>query len=626
MISRSDPQHNVFAIYSTNVVTPNGVIAEAVVIENGLILEITDRENVPAEIPLTDFGDLVISPGIVDAHVHINEPGRTEWEGFESATSAAAAGGVTTLIDMPLNSSPVTTTLAALVQKRAAAAGKCRVDVGFHGGLIPGNENELSALVDAGVLGIKAFLCDSGLDDFPAARESELRMALQLLRSSSVPLLAHAEITGPAPAMDDPRSYSQYAASRPDQFELDAISLLIDLCCEFRTPIHVVHLATARALEMIRAANREGLPLTVETCPHYLYFSAEEITDGATAFKCAPPIRDDANRRALCEAVDDGFINTIGSDHSPCPPELKRLDEGDFSAAWGGIAGLQLTLPITWTIGRDLGWTPDMLAERWSSRPADIFGLKQKGRIEKGLDADLVVWNPDANFVVRGEELFHRHPVTPYEGQELSGSVHRTYVRGRVVFADGKLHGEPSGRLLSRSSVGSHQDEGVALILNRLNQAQLSEILEKCCAAKGWISRMIEGGEFRDDADVRMRADHAWRGMGERDLLEAFSAHPRIGNIDSLREKYSNTKQIAGGEQSGVDSASEATIQRLASANDEYFDKFGFIFIVFASGKSAAEMLEILESRLPNDRRTELKNAAAEQLKITLIRLEKLIA
>ncbi len=426
-----------FAIASSRVITPDGETAAAIVIENETIVRVVERSAISHEVPITDFGDLVISPGLIDTHVHINEPG-TDWEGFQSATAAAAAGGITTLIDMPLNSIPVTTNVTALQAKRAAAdAANCRANVHFYGGLISSNESELPALLQAGVLGVKAFLCDSGLDEFPAATEKELRAALEILAPHRVPLLAHAEIVPDhhSPKLTDPTSYQQYATSRPPEFELAAIRLLIELCREYQTPIHIVHLATQLALPMIEAAKAEGLPLTVETCPHYLFFNDASVGAGDTRYKCAPPIRDEANRASLCRAVESGLIDTIGSDHSPCPVELKNLNTGNFETAWGGIAGLQLTLPVVNTVGHELGWTPQLIAQRCSTRPAEIFGLSgQTGSIVPGLAADLTVWEPEPEFHVDAGSLLHRHPVSPYDGSLLHGVTHRTYVRGDVVY------------------------------------------------------------------------------------------------------------------------------------------------------------------------------------------------
>lgn len=612
-----------FAVASSRVVTPDGERASAIVISGETIREVIPANELPNSIPVRDFGDLVISPGIVDAHVHVNEPGRTEWEGFATATSAAAAGGVTSFIDMPLNSNPVTTSAEALRMKLEAASGKCHVDVGFYGGLIPGNVEQLMPLIDSGVMGIKAFMCDSGLDEFPASAESDLRTALAVLKGSRVPLLVHAELVDAdlIHNTQNDRSYREYESSRPPEFELEAIELLVKLCREYNTPIHIVHLATSRALELIEAAKDEGLPLTVETCPHYLFFSSHEVGDGQTSYKCAPPIRCESNREALCDAVNSGLIETVGSDHSPCPPELKLPDTGDFSRAWGGIAGLQLTLPVMWTVGKSVGWTPWLLAERLSHRPAKVFSVDRKGKIETGFDADLVVWDPDSEFVVVGKDLFHRYSVTPYEGRRLFGVVQSTFLRGRQVFECGQLS-DPSGRQIIR---GENSGCETSNHLNSLSPQVLRTKLETCCASCTWIARMVERGRFGNNADVERRAKQAWQGLLESDYLEAFSAHPRIGNIHTLREKYANTRQIAGIEQAGVDSAGELVLARLAEANDAYVEKFGFIFIVCATGKSALEMLNILESRLPNNREIELRNATAEQLKITLIRLRKLV-
>ena len=614
-----------FAIHSSRVITPSGEVAASIVIENGKIAQIIEGEEATAKIECTSCGDLVISPGLVDAHVHINEPG-TDWEGFETATKSAAAGGVTTLIDMPLNSLPVTTDIAALQQKIDSSQGKLHVDVGFYGGVVPENLPQISWLLDQGVLGIKAFLCDSGLEQFPAAGELELRAALADLKPLGVPLLAHAEIEleNEKHPTSDPSSYQQYADSRPPKFELAAIKLLIKLCREYQTPVHIVHLATAEALPLIAAAKQEDLPLTVETCPHYLFFDVAKVSAGDTRFKCAPPIRDEANRVALCEAVASGLIDTIGSDHSPCPPELKQLDAGDFTKAWGGIAGLQLTLPASWTAIQAHGVTASTLAQRTATRPAEVFGLgDRKGKIEVGYDADLVVWNPEKHFQVNADGLFHRHSVTPYESSQLHGIVECTFVRGNLVF-DSKQqpqHPSPAGQTLIRTNACA---DSVALHLDRLSEEKLTEVLESCCASASWVKCMTQEGKFVTNANVVSRVEAAASTLVEPDWLEAFRAHPRIGDVDSLQAKYANTKATASNEQAGVDVADQATLERLAEANEQYFQKFGFIFIVYATGKSASQMLQLLERRLPNDRSTEIANAAAEQLKITLLRLRKL--
>ncbi|TWT76111.1 Allantoinase [Posidoniimonas polymericola] len=423
-----------FVLRSRAVVTPDGVAPAAIVVRSGKIEELRPYDSSPADLELRDAEDAAVLPGLVDPHVHLNEPGRTEWEGFATGTAAAAAGGVTTLVDMPLNSSPVTTSLAALHEKRAAAGGKLSVDVGFHAGLIPGNADQLPALLEAGVLGVKAFLCHSGIDEFPAANEADLRAAMPLIAERGSVLLAHAEISSDsAPTPSDPGSYQQYAASRPASFERQAIELLIELCRKFNCRTHIVHLADAGSLPLLKFARAKGLPLTVETCPHYLTFAAEEIPDGATQYKCAPPIRDVANREGLWQGLADGVIDLIATDHSPCPPSLKRLEDGDFTQAWGGVSSLQIGLPAVWTEAHRRGHSLEQVVEWLSAAPARLVGIKCG--ILPGADANLVVFDSDATFTVRGEQLLHRHKLTPYEGRDLRGVVRQTLLRGRDAAA-----------------------------------------------------------------------------------------------------------------------------------------------------------------------------------------------
>jgi allantoinase len=373
-------------------------------------------------------------PGIVDTHVHVNEPGRTEWEGFETITRAAAAGGVTTILDMPLNSIPATTTVRALEEKRAAARIGSIVNVEFIGGVVPGNADQILPLADAGVRAFKCFLTPSGVPEFENVSEQDLREAFPLLAQSGLPLMVHAE--DPACLLDGvaSRKYADYLACRPVEAERSAIEMLVRLMEWCPTPVHIVHLSSASSLEVVRAAKANGLPLTVETCPHYLTFAAEEIPDGATEYKCAPPIRSAAERDALWDALIAGDIDLVASDHSPCPPSMKE-SRGDFLAAWGGIASLQLTLPAVWTGARARGTGPERIAEWMCGKTAQLAGLSgRKGAITKGSDADITIWNPDGRFIVAGKSLLHRHSVTPYEGRELFGKVEMTFVGGRPVF------------------------------------------------------------------------------------------------------------------------------------------------------------------------------------------------
>jgi allantoinase len=408
--------------------------------------------------------------GLVDTHVHVNEPGRTEWEGFVTATAAAAAGGITTIIDMPLNSVPATTTVAALETKRAAARGHVLVDVGFWGGVVPGNAADLAPLCDAGVCGFKCFLAPSGVDEFQAVDESDLRTAMPILAARGVPLLVHAEapaaLVAPA-AGSAPGRYDSWLTSRPPAAEVDAIAMMIALAREFRARVHIVHLSAAEALPMIEAARDSGVPLTVETCPHYLSFCAEDIRDGQTLFKCAPPIRGRANSAALWRALELGVIDLIATDHSPCPPSMKP--EGDFFAAWGGIASLELSLAAVWTGAVAGGHTVTEVTHWLSAAPAALAGLShRKGRIAEGFDADLVVWDPDASFTVDATRLRQRHKRTPYAGLMLKGVVHETYVRGGLVYREGatesRVASHESDRVASHESdrVASHESDRVA--------------------------------------------------------------------------------------------------------------------------------------------------------------------
>jgi allantoinase len=439
------------------VVLPDGVRPASVHVAGGRIAAVAGWDEVPEGARRVDAGDAVLLPGLVDTHVHANEPGRTEWEGFASATRAAAAGGVTTLVEMPLNSIPATTSVAGLCAKREAAEGRCSVDVGFWGGVVPGNTAELRPLWEAGVLGFKCFLAPSGVDEFGHVGEAELREAMPVLAELGAPLLAHAELPAPLEraaaslAGADRRAYATYLRSRPPEAEVEAIRLLLRLCREFGTRVHVVHLATAAALPLLREARAAGLPVTVETCPHYLHFAAEEIADGATAWKCAPPIRGREEREALWAALAAGDIDLVASDHSPCPPQMKRGDAGDWLEAWGGIASLQLGLPVAWSGARARGMSAERLAEWMSAAPARLAGLEAlKGAIAPGRDADLVVWDPDAETRVEPGTLHHRHPLTPYAGGVFAGAVRATYVRGTCVYHRGRFLPEPAGRILLR--------------------------------------------------------------------------------------------------------------------------------------------------------------------------------
>lgn len=440
-----------FAIRSQRTVTPAGAADRAVLVRDGRIESVSAPGEIPAGVPVEDLGDTVLLPGLVDSHVHVNEPGRTEWEGFDTATRAAAAGGITTIVDMPLNCIPVTTSPAALAVKVDAAAPHLWVDCAFWGGVVPDNARSLPSLLRAGVAGCKAFLCPSGIDDFPKATAADLRAAMPALAAAGLPLLAHAElerddVDEAVLATLPPSSYRRWLLARPRAWEDAAIALLVALCRETGCAVHVVHLSSATALPILRAARAEGLPITVETCPHYLGLVAEEVPDGATAFKCAPPIREAKNREALWEGLADGTIDLVVTDHSPCTPGLKHPEDGDFVRAWGGIASLQVGLSAVWTEASRRGFPIARLAEWMSAAPARLAGLAgRKGAIAPGMDADLVAWDPDATATVDPAALHHRHKVSPWCGRTLRGVVRATWIRGAKVAENGRILGQPTG-------------------------------------------------------------------------------------------------------------------------------------------------------------------------------------
>jgi allantoinase len=432
-------------VRSRRAAVADGVREAAVLVRDNRIVEIAEYGARLGATTDVDLGELALLPGLVDTHVHVNEPGRTEWEGFGCATRAAAAGGVTTICDMPLNSVPVTTTAGALREKLAAAAGQCAVDVAFWGGAVPGNLGEMGTLLEAGVVGFKCFLIDSGIPEFPPLSRAELRTAMKALAESGAPMIVHAEDPAEVREPTGP-GYDAFVASRPAVSERRAIETVVGAAAATGARAHIVHLSAAECAALIGAAKAAGVALSAETCPHYLFFAAEEVPAGHTEFKCCPPLRYAANREALWRALAAGVIDCVVSDHSPCPPALKDLDSGDFRTAWGGIASLQIGLPAVWTVARRRGLSLADVARWMSAFPASLAGLPAKGRIAVGCDADLVAFDPDASFEVHGADLRHRHPLTPYEGRTLTGRVARVWLRGAEVCADT----EPRGRLLRR--------------------------------------------------------------------------------------------------------------------------------------------------------------------------------
>ena len=441
------------AVRSRRVVTPDGVRPGTILFERGIISVIAPWDH-PTPDPLEDFGDAVIGPALVDTHVHINEPGRADWEGFSFATQAAAAGGVATLVDMPLNSVPPTTSVQSLREKREVALGQCAVDVGFLAGVVPGNARELRHLQHAGVFGFKAFVCDSGVSEFPPVSNADLRQALLMLASLDALLMVHAEdpmllraTSGTA------RRHEEWLATRPASAEMRAVEDLIALAREFGARIHVVHVSSPDTARRIAEARDRGVRISGETCPHYLTFAAEEIPDGATEFKCAPPIRSRQSREGLWEALRRGWIEVVVTDHSPAPPNLRLREVGDFFAAWGGIASLQLRLPAVWTDARARGFTLEDVTRWTAEAPARLVGLEaRKGRLVPGADADLVVWHPEREFTVEVAGLRHRHKLTPWLGRRLAGVVEATYLRGEPVYRRGEPDPPMRGTLIERTN------------------------------------------------------------------------------------------------------------------------------------------------------------------------------
>jgi allantoinase len=423
------------------VLLPEGVKPAAVHVKDGRIADITAFDALPPDTNVIEAGELLLTPGVVDSHVHINEPGRTEWEGFRTTTQAAAAGGITTVVDMPLNCIPATTSREAAEKKREVLGDSLTVDVAFWGGVVPGNAGQLEGLAKFGVPGCKCFTCPSGVDEFPHVVREDLEKALPVLRDLDRTLLVHAEAPGPLERAEaavqgkDPRSYATYLASRPRSAEDEAIAMVIDLCRKHKARAHIVHLASGSAIPLLRKAQQEGVQISAETCLHYLAFTAEEIGAGATHFKCAPPIRDAANREELWAGLKDGTISMVVSDHSPCTPALKKMDTGDFMGAWGGIAGLQFGLSALWTMARERGFGLEQVFAWNATAPAKLAGVSQrKGRIAKGFDADLVIWDDAAQFTVDASLVHHRHKVTPWAGRTLEGVVQKTFVRGQLAY------------------------------------------------------------------------------------------------------------------------------------------------------------------------------------------------
>jgi allantoinase len=448
-----------FALQSKNVIVDGEMKAACVEIKDDLIYAIHPYgETLRCEVK--DYAEYVIMPGLVDSHVHINEPGRTEWEGFNTATQAAAAGGITALVDMPLNCIPVTTTKAAFQEKLDAVDDKLWVDCGFWGGVIPQNIDDLDDLLNAGVLGVKSFLIDSGIEEFPNVEAKDIRAAMPILAKHDVPYLIHAELDcGNYNDVEITKEYNSFLESRPKSWENDAISLMVDMARESKEKgdnckVHIVHLSSDEALDTIEQAKKEGLHFSAETCPHYLTIASEDIPDGKTLFKCCPPIRENKNREHLWQAITDGRLDFIVSDHSPCTPELKHIDTGDIEKAWGGISALQFGISLIWTEAKNRGFTLVDIVRLMSTETAKFAGLDSvKGAIKVDNHADFLVFDPNAEFTITNEMIKHRHNITPYAGRKVTGQVQHTYVRGHHVYQQDEFINAPKGRPLLKGKL-----------------------------------------------------------------------------------------------------------------------------------------------------------------------------
>ncbi len=442
------------ALHSNRVITNGEIIEATILIKDGIITDLINGTFENHSGKIIDVGNKIIMAGIIDPHVHINEPGRTEWEGFDTATKAAIAGGVTTLIDMPLNASPVTTTAKAFDEKIISTKNKLHTNCGFWGGIVPGNEDEIEKLIDKGVFGFKAFLMHSGIDEFPNVNEEDLRKVMKVIARHNLPLLVHCELDNiKSKATGECDSYKNYLASRPKKWEDDAIALMIRLCEEYNCHVHIVHLSSANSIEQIAKAKQKKLPLTVETGQHYLFFNAEEIPDGATAFKCAPPIREKENNELLWQALKDGIIDFVATDHSPATPELKEMKIGNFMKAWGGIASLQFALPALWTAAKERNVSVLDMAKWLSENPAKLIGREHNmGKIAAGYDADIIVWDDGKEFTVTEKIIQHKNKITPYLDKTLRGVIEQTYLGGVEVYKNGNFSALNNGKFIIRTN------------------------------------------------------------------------------------------------------------------------------------------------------------------------------
>ncbi|KAM9998126.1 hypothetical protein ACTFIY_007792 [Dictyostelium cf. discoideum] len=645
---------NIIKVIKGKKIVINGEIKPAsILIRNGIIIDIIDYSSEIKEEHeiLIEEEKLVIMGGLVDSHVHINEPGRTEWEGFLSATSAAASGGVTTIIDMPLNSSPVTTTFENLQRKIESMPGKLRVDVGLLGGIIPGNSSEISRMVlEGGVVGFKSFLVHSGIDEFPHVKEDDIQEAMNVMKKlkdeqggRDVVMMFHAEIEEPIKEATerlqrenaDPKLYDTFLKSRPRVSENIAIDKVIELTKKNMVKTHIVHLSSSDAIEAIHeAVHNDGVPITAETTYHYLYFESEQVPYGNTLYKCCPPVRESENKDLLWKAVTNGTINIIVSDHSPCTLDLKLIEQGDFMKAWGGISSLQLGLPIIWTEASKRGVPLGKLSEYMSDAPSRLVGLNdRKGSIKIGRDADFVIWDPEESFTVDQGLLMVKNKNSPYHGEKLLGVVHHTILRGNKIFSKGdQTISKIIGKRLIQTKIHTNPiyPSPTLPTIELLNSLNDQKTFFDCIhllfeAAPPLANALFSKRPFSSYQQLIDQAYSIIQSLNESDKIQVINAHPRIGVSAS---QVKNSSSISYREQScDKDSTIDQSIlEILTQLNQQYESKFGFKFVVFVNGRPKNEIIPILQNRLNNnDKQKELNLGLSEMIEISKSRLLKLL-
>ncbi|KAK5584649.1 hypothetical protein RB653_006264 [Dictyostelium firmibasis] len=629
----------------------NGEIRPAtILIRNGIIIDIKEYsiEIKEEHEILIDENELIIMGGLVDSHVHVNEPGRTEWEGFLSATSAAASGGVTTIIDMPLNSSPVTTTYDNLQSKIKSMPGKLRVDVGLLGGIIPGNASEISRMVlEGGVVGFKSFLVHSGIDEFPHVQETDIQEAMDVMKQlrdecggRDVVMMFHAETEEPIKEATerlerekaDPKLYDTFLQSRPRVSENIAIDKVIELCKKNQVRTHIVHLSSSDAIKSINeAVHHDKVPITAETTYHYLYFVSEQVPYGNTLYKCCPPVREGENKDLLWKAVNEGTIKIIVSDHSPCTLDLKLIEQGDFMKAWGGISSLQLGLPIIWTEAKKRGVSLVKLSEYMSDEPSRLVGLNdRKGSIKIGRDADFVIWDPEESFIVDQDLLMVKNKNSPYHGEKLHGVVHETILRGNKIFKRGD---QSISRILGQrliptkihtNSIYPNPTLPEIELLNSLSKSSFIECTNLLFeSAPPLANELYEKRPFSSYQQLINDADKIIKSLNPNDKIQVINAHPRIGSSAAQVKKSSSIsyREQNCDKDSSID---QSILETLKNLNNQYESKFGFKFVEFVNGRSKSEIIPIIEQRLNNEKQSELDKGLSEMIEISKSRLLKL--